>query len=110
VSNPSGKKGARWEVRLVDWLTTRGHPHAHRRAKQGRNDRGDVGGITGWVIEAKNCRAVTLAAWLDEAEKEAANAGVSRFAVVFPRKSHTVDKAYAVMPAWLLAELMREDV
>jgi hypothetical protein len=51
-----------------------------------------------------------LAAWLDEAEKEAANAGVSRFAVVFPRKSHTVDKAYAVMPAWLLAELMREDV
>lgn len=46
---------------------------------------------------------------MDEAEKEAKAAGVSRFAVVMPRRSHATAKAYAVIPLWLLSELMLED-
>ncbi len=101
-------KGTKWESRLVDFLRPL-HPRAERRAGNGVNDRGDVAGIDGWVIEAKSCVKIELAAWVDEAEREAKAAGVSRFAVVFPRKGHTADKAYAVLPLWLLSELMLPD-
>ena len=106
-NNPSGEKGAKWEVRLVDWLTVNGFPFAERRAKKGRNDTGDVSGVP-FVIEAKNCAKVNLAAWCDEAAKEARTAGMgNRWAVVFPRRSHVTAKAYAVISLELLAELMR---
>lgn len=106
MTNRSKAKGTGWEVRLVDFLRTHGHPLAERRVMQGKNDRGDVAGIPGWVIEAKNRRAVDLAGWCDEAEREALAAKVYRWAVVFPRKSHQTRKAYAVIPLWLLADLM----
>jgi hypothetical protein len=101
-------KGTRWESRLVDFLRPL-HPRVERRAKSGNKDKGDVAGIDGWVIEAKNCKAVELAKWMDEAAVEASNAGAARYAVVFPRRSHATAKAYAVIPLWLLAELMLPD-
>ncbi|MCA1571965.1 MAG: hypothetical protein LC798_16970 [Chloroflexi bacterium] len=101
-------KGTAWERRLADYLRLL-HPNAERRVSEGRNDRGDVSGIPGWVVEAKCCRQIDLAGWIDEAEKEARSAGVSRFAVVFPRRSHATAKAYAVVPLWLLSELMLPD-
>lgn len=106
----SKAKGTAWESRLVDFLHAAGHPRAERRASNGVNDRGDVAGVDGWVLEAKCCARVELAAWMDEAEREAKAAGVARWAVVFPRRSHATAKAFAVVPLWLLAELMREDV
>lgn len=108
MSNKSKAKGSAWEVRLVEFLRAL-HPRAERRVVRGRLDAGDVSGIDGWVIEAKNCKTADLAAWIDEAEREALNAGVARFAVVFPRRSHRTAKAYAVIPLWLLSELMLPD-
>lgn len=105
MSNP---KGTRWETRLADFLRPM-HPRVERRVRTGRNDKGDIAGIDGWCIEAKACARLELAKWMDEAEREAKAAGVSRFAVVFPRKSHATAKAYAVVPLWLLAELMQPD-
>ncbi|HWI05569.1 MAG TPA: hypothetical protein VNT52_17315, partial [Acidimicrobiales bacterium] len=73
----------------------------------GKNDRGDVSGVP-LVIEAKNCRTIDLSGWCDEAAKEARTAGMDgRWAVVFPRRSHTTAKAYAVISLDLLAEFMR---
>lgn len=109
MSNPSKAKGSAWERRLVDWLVTHGHPNAERRVTEGANDRGDVSGVPGWVLELKNCKRMDLGCWMDEADREAKSAGVSRWAVVFPRRSHSTDKAYALIPAWLLAELMLPD-
>ncbi len=106
MSNPSKQKGSAWEKRLVDFLRTHGHPNAERRVTEGRNDRGDVSGIQGWIVEAKNHRALDLSGWCDEAEKEATAAHVYRWAVVLPRKAHQTRKAYAVIPLWLLADLM----
>jgi len=108
VSNPSKKKGSAWETRLVEFLRPL-HPRVERRSSSGRNDRGDIAGVDGWCIEAKNCKRIELGPWLDEAEKEAKNAGVSRFAVVFPRRSHVTAKAYVVMPLWLFSELALPD-
>lgn len=106
MTNRSKAKGSAWERRLVDFLVAHGHPNAERRVTEGAKDRGDVAGIPGWVVEAKNCRTIDLAGWCDEAEREAIAAGVYRWAVVFPRRSHQTRKAYCVVPLWLLADLM----
>lgn len=76
------KKGSAWEARIVAYLRQHGAPHAERRVMGGTSDRGDVAGIPGWVIEAKNTAAQSLAAWVDEAELERAN-DRAQFAVVW---------------------------
>lgn len=107
MANPSKAKGSAWERRLVDYLVLHGFPLAERRVMEGKNDRGDVAGVP-FVLEAKNCRAVDLAGWCDEAAKEARSAGLgNRWAVVFPRRSHATAKAYAVISLELLAEVMQ---
>lgn len=69
----SRRAGTAWESAVVSYLQSRGWPHAERRALGGANDRGDIAGVVGVVIEAKAAKRVELAAFLDEALVEAAN-------------------------------------
>lgn len=69
----SKARGTRWESAIVDYLRANGVPHAERRALGGASDRGDIAGIPGVVVEAKNAKATALAAWIDEAETERRN-------------------------------------
>ncbi len=55
----------------------------------GANDKGDIAGVPGVVIEVKSCARITLAEWLAEAKQEAANAGVDTYAVWAKRKGTT---------------------
>lgn len=80
------KKGPKFEADVVAWLCEHGFPYAERRVMGGSRDRGDVGGIPGVVLELKNCARQELAGWVDEARAEAANAGVSVWAVVAKRR------------------------
>lgn len=75
MANPSKRLGTSAEVAIVGALLEDGYRHAERRALAGSKDRGDVAGIPGVVIEAKNCGTVAIPAWLREAEVERANAG-----------------------------------
>lgn len=77
MANPSGQKGTKWETAVVNFLAACGLP-ARRIVKKGSRDEGDLvaEGVPGIAIEAKNCRGQSLAAWVDEAVTEAANAGV----------------------------------
>lgn len=86
----SRQKGTSWETALCRFLTEEGFPHVERRALAGTSDRGDIAGIPGWVLEAKNCRKVELAAWVDEAALEQANDG-AEFSAVW---HHRVGKAH----------------
>jgi hypothetical protein len=70
----SKAKGTAWESAIVAYLNGAGFP-VERRTQAGAHDKGDVAGLP-LVIEAKNCRAAELAAWVDEAQAEARNAGV----------------------------------
>jgi hypothetical protein len=70
----SKAKGTAWESAIVAYLNGAGFP-VERRTQAGAHDKGDVAGLP-LVIEAKNCRATELAAWVDEAQAEARNAGV----------------------------------
>lgn len=69
----SKKKGSAWESAICLYLAGNGFPHVERRVLTGSLDRGDIAGIPGVVIEAKNCKTVTLGAWIDEAAVEAVN-------------------------------------
>jgi hypothetical protein len=63
-------KGTAAETAVVRFLQANGYPHAERRALAGAQDRGDVAGIPGLVIEVKAAARMELAAWLDEAARE----------------------------------------
>lgn len=104
------KRGPKFEADVVAFLRTAGFPDAERRVMGGARDRGDVAGVRGWVLELKASKAEDWGYELTEAEKEARNAGVPRFALVKKRRNKPIAEAFAVVPLWLLAELMREDV
>lgn len=100
-------KGTAWERRIVDYLIANNFPYAERRALEGMNDRGDVAGVPGVVIEAKNAKAMDLAGWMDEAIKEKANAGVDIGVVCFPRRSHATSRAYVLMELEQFVEMIK---
>jgi predicted lipoprotein len=104
--NRSKQKGTAWETRIVRYLVENGFPYAERRALSGKDDRGDIN-IPGIVIEAKNQKQISLATWIDEMVKEKANAGVNIGVVVFPRRNHSIAKAYCVMQFDQFVELVK---
>lgn len=73
MANPSGRKGTSWESEIVRVLIAAGWPYVERRRLNGRYDRGDIAGIPGVVIEAKNAKKFALSGWLDEAHEERDN-------------------------------------
>lgn len=101
----SRAKGTAWESRVVTYLRGMGFDHADRSPLRGSKDTGDVTGVPG-VIECKNEKAVTLSVYLDELEVEKANANVEFGFVVFPRRSHSIEKGYCLMPLGQLPGLL----
>lgn len=69
----SKQKGTAWETAVVRYLQDFS-PVVERRALHGGKDKGDVAGIPGVVIECKNEKTLTLAAYVDEAVAEGDNA------------------------------------
>lgn len=75
MTSKSKAKGSAWERAIVDYLRTVGWPFAERRLAGSAKDRGDIAGVVGVVVEAKNAARTDLAGWLDEADLERANDG-----------------------------------
>jgi hypothetical protein len=100
-------KGTRWESRIVAFLAAHGFPHVERRALNGATDKGDITGIPGVVIEAKDQNRHSWAEWLDEATQEAENANADVGVVWAHRRGYTdPGKGYVVLDGrtfvWLL--------
>lgn len=105
----SRAKGTDWERAIIEYLKTRGWPNAERRALAGNLDRGDVAGVIGVVIEAKNAARVELASWLDEANEEARNAKVYLGVVWFHRKGKgSPGQGYVLMDGHTFTKLLTE--
>jgi hypothetical protein len=68
-------KGSAWERAIVNHLRNAGWPYAERRLAGSAKDRGDIAGVVGVVIEAKNTASRNLAAWIEETEVERVNDG-----------------------------------
>lgn len=106
--NKSKRKGTAWESAIVEYLKT-WFPWVERRALSGSSDKGDIAGIPGVVIEAKDAQRHELAAWMDETEAERKNANASIGLLVIKRRRKKVEDAYAVMTLRQAVELIRDE-
>jgi hypothetical protein len=104
----NGRAGAKFEADLAAYAQTHGHPDCERRVMGGSKDRGDLAGIRGWVIEAKNEAKRDVPGALREAKAEAANAGVTRYAAIHKYRNHPISEAVVSLPFWLFLELTVE--
>lgn len=104
------KKGPLFESRLAAYFTKMLGIPVERRVMGGAKDKGDLGGIPDWIIEAKNVTIAGLGAAMNEAKREAVNAQVRYFAAVLNRRSHGLERGYAVLELWELAELIADQL
>lgn len=81
----SKRKGSAFERTIVGAFREAGWTRATRALAGAAEDRGDVEGLP-FVVEVKNRREMALAGWVDEANAEAANAGVDAGIVVHKRR------------------------
>lgn len=107
--NKSKIKGTKAETAVVNWLISKGRKHVERRALLGGNDRGDIAGIPGVVIEVKNVKTMALPQWLRELEAEMKNDKADT-GVVIHKKMGTQDVGqwFATMPVEVWFKLLEE--
>lgn len=69
----SKQKGTLAETAVADFLR-KTFTAVERRTLSGKNDKGDIAGVPGCVIEVKNQRSYKIHEWMKETETERANA------------------------------------
>jgi Holliday junction resolvase len=108
MSTPSKRKGSAWERDIAKYLVSQGWKHAERRAAGSTIDKGDIYGIIGCVIEAKNEKRIDLAGYLKELEIEMKNAKADTGVVMIKKRGTSdVGQAYAVLPIEIWVALMK---
>lgn len=101
--------GTKWESAIRDYLRTKGWVHAERRARTGGKDQGDITGIPGVCIEAKNVNRFALASWVTQAREEAAHANAGTWSVWVKRDKFTSPaEGYVVMNGEQYVQLLKE--
>ena len=100
------RRGVAYERELVTWLRGHGVPGAERTATGRAQTRGDLDGLPGVHLEARNRARLDLPGWLDEAT---AAAGPALPVVVIRRRGCTDrGRDYAVLPLARLVELLTD--
>lgn len=109
------RKGASFEKQVADYLKRKTGLDIDRRVKHGAKDTGDISGVflggRRVVIECKNQQQMKLAAWTDEAKREAVNDNAGFYFVVHKRKGKGVENmgaTYVTTTLEQLAKLMME--
>lgn len=114
MANPSKRKGTAWETSVVRYCHDRGLSSARRNVQHGAKDIGDIGGLSPFAIEAKAEKNYRLAAYVEQAKVEAANAGEPYGVAVVKRHRAPVEDGYVVMDletfTRLLLDITSEDV
>jgi len=110
MTSPQKRKGSTYELAVAAFLRANGFPYAERSYGAGRpDDVGDVDGVVGWTLECKAHRTIDLAGFIDEAERERANARQPFAAAIVKRKNKPVSSSYVVMSLETFAELVGDD-
>ena len=100
--------GTAWESAIRDYLRGRGWPHAERRARTGARDQGDITGVIGVCIEAKNTSRIEPAAFLDQAIEEGGHAGADIAAAWIKRRGKTSPEyGYVLMDGATFTRLLK---
>lgn len=103
------KTGPKFEKDVAALLTGLTPYEVERRVQGGARDRGDLSGIPGWVHELKSEARIVLGSTMNEAQKEARNAGVDHWAAVHKRRSHHLERSYVTVELWEHARLLRAE-
>lgn len=107
MTSPQKRKGSAAELAVAKWLRRLGWIHAERSRAGWQDDRGDIDGMPGVVVEVKNEKKIDIPGYLRELEVEIENAKAWTGTVIIKRRGSTnVDDWYAVMPAKIWGELM----
>ena len=107
MTNPNKAKGSQWERDIVGYLQAHGFPYAERRFGAGQqNDKGDILGIPGVTIEAKNHAKFAQSDWLAQAETERVNAGNKHGVVVVKRRGKSAGEGFVVMTLETFCEIV----
>lgn len=102
-------KGTMFETLVANYLRENGFPYAERRALQGVQDKGDLTGMPGLVIECKNHKEMSFSEWLRETEQERLNADADYGVLVVKRRGvWDAGQSYAVMPLEAMARLLKQ--
>ena len=91
-SRANKAKGREAEKAVSEYLNARGYT-TERRRMEGSNDRGDISGIPGVVIEVKAHKAIYLSQFVDEANVEAGNDSPFAVGVTWIKRRGTTDPA-----------------
>jgi Holliday junction resolvase len=112
MANPSGRKGAAFEISVLKWLRSK-NVIAERMRLVGKKDEGDIVAIIAgkpYVLELKNRKAISLPAFWDEAVKEAKNFAEARGLeqippafVIVKRRNASIERAFVIqdLESWL---------
>ena len=110
--NPQKTKGDGFERVIVGAIEAVGLSAWRTRAGW-TDDRGDIAGLDGVVVECKNHSRLDLGGWIKELAREVSNAGARRGVVIFKRKG-TADPEdqYVLMTVrdWLAMEKQIHDL
>lgn len=105
----SKRRGTAWESAIVTFLRDSYWPHAERRTLSGANDRGDIAGVIGVCIEAKDQARHSLAEWWGEAVKERDNSGSAIGVVWFKRRGKASARdGYVLMDGATFVKLLHD--
>jgi hypothetical protein len=99
MTNRNKAKGTEWESATVSYLKSHGIPTAHRVAQTGRDDSGDIWGVSPFILQAKTYANLAdgLRLGLEGAKRQARVAGESYGAAVVKRRGKGASDAYVVM-------------
>lgn len=104
--NPAKQKGTAWESAVRDYLVSSGLD-ACRVVQMGARDQGDIH-VGEWALEAKNVAAINLGAFVDQAKKEADNAGKAYGAAVVKRRGKGPAHGFIVIDLETFVRVVRE--
>lgn len=108
MTNTAKNRGTAWESAIVTYLIQEGWLNTERRALSGGQDKGDISGIPGVMIEAKNAKALTLGTWIKEVITQTLNARAEIGVAWIKRRGHSSPgEAYVVMTGATFAYLLK---
>ncbi|WP_241844901.1 hypothetical protein [Streptomyces silvensis] len=96
MSNPSKAKGTSWESAFVAYLREHHNPGAHRNVQMGAKDIGDVAGYYLHAVEAKAEKTITLATYIEQANRESVHAQQPFGCAVVKRRMKGTADGYVV--------------
>ena len=89
MTSPQKAKGSRAELAVARYMQGAGWPYAERSRAGWADDRGDIDGAPGIVVEVKDHKKFALSEWMGELEVEVANARAVTGVLVIKRRLHT---------------------